>query len=60
MHEVGILLRLRHPSVVKLYETFETKKAMLLSMELCAGGDLLNYVRKRKELDEPVAKIIFR
>ena len=24
MHEVGILLRLRHPSVVKLYETFET------------------------------------
>jgi 5'-AMP-activated protein kinase catalytic alpha subunit len=28
MHEVGILLRLRHQSVVKLYETFETKKAM--------------------------------
>ena len=60
MHEVGILLRLRHQSVVKLYETFETKKAMHLAMELCAGGDLLNYVRKRKKLDEEVAKVIFR
>ena len=60
MHEVGILLRLRHQSVVKLYETFETKRHMLLCMELCAGGDLLNYVRKRKKLDEPRAKVIFK
>lgn len=60
MHEVGILLRLRHQSVVKLYETFETKRHMLLAMELCAGGDLLNYVRKRKKLDENNARVIFR
>jgi len=60
MHEVGILLRLRHHNVVKLYETFETKRHMLLCMELCAGGDLLNYVRKRKKLDEVSAKVIFK
>ena len=60
MHEVGILLRLRHRSVVQLYETFETKRHMILAMELCAGGDLLNYVRKRKKLDEDVAKVIFK
>ena len=60
MHEVGILLRLRHRSVVKLYETFETKRHMLLAMELCAGGDLLNYVRKRKKLEEVEAKVIFK
>jgi|TARA_B110001450_G_C17391453_1_gene387858 serine/threonine protein kinase len=60
MHEVGILLRLRHKSVVKLYETFETKRHMLLTMELCAGGDLLNYVRKRKKLDEETSKVIFK
>jgi len=29
-------------------------------MELCAGGDLLNFVRKRKKLDEEVAKVIFK
>lgn len=60
MHEVGILLRLRHPSVVKLYETFETGRHILLVMELCAGGDLLNYVRKRRKLDEDAAKLIFK
>lgn len=60
MHEVNILLRLRHRSVVQLYETFETKRHMILSMEICAGGDLLNYVRKRKKLDEAEAKVIFK
>ncbi len=33
---------------------------MILAMELCAGGDLLNYVRKRKKLDEDVAKVVFK
>ena len=28
-------------------------------MELCAGGDLLNYVRKRRRLKEPLAKFVF-
>jgi len=32
----------------------------MLVMELCAGGDLLNFVRKRKKLDEDVAKVIFK
>jgi serine/threonine protein kinase len=29
-------------------------------MELCAGGDLLNYVRKRRKLKEDKAKFIFK
>ena len=33
---------------------------MLLTMELFAGGDLLNYVRNRKKLDEDVARVIFK
>jgi serine/threonine protein kinase len=60
MHEVSILLNMRHPYVVKLYETFETSRHIILCMELCAGGDLLNYVRKRKKLDENVAKVLFK
>lgn len=60
MHEVGILLQLRHPSVVKLYETFETGRHIMLVMELCAGGDMLNFVRKRKKLDELTSKILFK
>ena len=29
-------------------------------MELCAGGDLFNFVRKRRKLKERVAKFIFK
>ena len=29
-------------------------------MDLAAGGDLLNYVRKRRKLSENVAKVIFK
>ena len=29
-------------------------------MELCPGGDLLNYVRKRRKLNEKSAKYIFK
>ena len=47
MYEVYILKNIRHPSVVQLFETFETKQHIVFVMELCGGGDLLNYVRKR-------------
>jgi serine/threonine protein kinase len=29
-------------------------------MELCQGGDLLQYVRRRRKVQEPLAKYIFR
>lgn len=60
MHEVNILIQLRHESVVKLYETFETGRHIMLVMELGAGGDLLNFVRKRKKLDEETARVLFK
>ncbi len=47
LKEVGILKQIQHPSVVRLFETLETDKHILMVMELCAGGDLLYYVRKR-------------
>jgi serine/threonine protein kinase len=55
MKEVNLLLKLRHSHVVKIYETIETQKHIVIVMELCAGGDLLNYVRRRRKLKEPIA-----
>lgn len=52
LNEIGILKMLRHPSVIKMLETFDTEKHHLIVMELCPGGDLLNYVRKRRKLNE--------
>lgn len=60
MQEVVILKKTRHRNIVRLYEFFETQKHILFVIELCAGGDLLNYVRKRRKLKEDVAKCIFK
>ena len=59
-NEISLLRVMRHKSVVKLYETFETEKHYLFVMELCAGGDLLSYVRKRRKLNETLAKYLFK
>jgi len=59
-NEIDILKSLQHPSHIKLLETFETDSHFLIVMELCPGGDLLNYVRKRRKLKERYAKHIFR
>lgn len=59
-NEISILKMLRHPNVVKLLETFDTDKHHLIVMELCPGGDLLNYVRKRRKLNEKYAKFVFK
>lgn len=43
-----------------MYEYFETTKHILFVIQLSLGGDLLNYVRKRRQLKEDVAKSVFR
>lgn len=60
MQEFSILKQIRHPSIIQLYETFESSKHILFVIELCGGGDLLNYVRKRRKLKENVAKYVLK
>lgn len=52
--------KLKQNTVVKIYETFETSKYLIIIMEYVSGGDLLTYVKKRNKLSENVAKYIFR
>ena len=51
---------LYHPSVTKILETFETDKYMLIIMEYISGGNLQNFVKKRRKLCEKTAKILYR
>ena len=60
MQEVHILQKINHKNIVKLFDQFETNKHIVFVMELCAGGDLLNYVRKRRKLTEKYAKFVFQ
>jgi len=60
MQEYSILKQMRNESIIRLYETFETPKHILFVIELCCGGDLLTYVRKRRKLKEETARSIFQ
>jgi 5'-AMP-activated protein kinase catalytic alpha subunit len=51
---------LKNNSIVKIFETLETSKYILIVMEYVPGGDLLGFVRKRTKLNENTARFIFR
>lgn len=52
--------KIRHSCVIRLLEVFESPKHFLMVMEFAGGGDLLQYVKKRKRLDEETARAIFK
>lgn len=59
MQEYNILKRARHQNIVRLYESFDTDSHTVYVMEVCGGGDLLTYVRRRRKLKEDLAKHVF-
>jgi len=46
--------------VIRLLEVFESPKHLLMVMEYAGGGDLLQYVKKRRRLEEDEARRIFK
>ena len=60
LYETNLMRGLFHPSVTKILETFETDKYMLIIMEYISGGNLQNFVKKRRKLCEKTAKILYR
>ena len=60
LYETNLMRKLRHPSITKILETFETEKYMLIIMEYISGGNLQSFVKKRRKLGEKTAKILFR
>jgi serine/threonine protein kinase len=57
--EYNILKKARHQNIVRLYESFDTESHIVYVMEVCGGGDLLTYVRRRRKLKEDYAKFLF-
>ena len=61
MLETSIMKTLsKSNNVVKIFETYETKKHYCIVMEYICAGDLLSYIKKRGKLTEQVAKFIFK
>ena len=53
--EVSILRTLDHPSIVRVYELFETVDKYYIAMELVEGGELFDFLSQNRQLSEPVA-----
>ncbi|KAK2552939.1 Calcium/calmodulin-dependent protein kinase type IV [Acropora cervicornis] len=45
--EIGILLQLNHPNIIKLYEIFETPSQINMILELVNGGELFERIVER-------------
>ncbi|KAG0750118.1 hypothetical protein G6F57_000389 [Rhizopus arrhizus] len=62
VREITIMELVQHPSIVKLYETFESCDSLFLIMEYVPGCNLDEYLREKKEgeLDEEEARLLFR
>ncbi|XP_063196296.1 PAS domain-containing serine/threonine-protein kinase isoform X2 [Chroicocephalus ridibundus] len=59
--EIAILLKLQHPSIVKVLDVFENEHFFQLVMEKHGSGlDLFTFIDNQPNLDEPLASYIFR
>ena len=55
--------RLRHPNIIRLYETMKTHNLYCLVTEVAEGGELLSHVRndyKEKRLSEAATRPFVR
>jgi len=58
--EVEIMMRLNHPSILRLFDYFEDKKSIYLVLELCSGGELFDRIIEKKYYNEDEARQIFK
>ncbi|XP_010178027.1 PREDICTED: PAS domain-containing serine/threonine-protein kinase [Mesitornis unicolor] len=59
--EIAILLKLQHPSIIKVLDVFENEHFFQLVMEKHGSGlDLFTFIDNHPNLDEPLASYIFR
>lgn len=47
--EVGILSSLRHPNIIRYYESFIENRTLFIIMELVDGTTLLDFINSHKE-----------
>ncbi|KAK9474337.1 kinase-like domain-containing protein [Dipodascopsis tothii] len=58
--EVNILMKLNHPSIVKLKELYEDATHIYLVMEYVAGGDLMDYITSHGPMPEEMASEVVK
>ena len=57
--EIKILKKIRHKNIIQLYDIMESKTNLYFVMEYCKGGELFDFIVKKKRLTEEEACIFF-
>ena len=57
--EIKFLKKFKNINIIKIYEVIETSKSVYFIMEYAPGGELFNYIVKKKYLDEKEASFFF-
>ncbi len=57
--ERKVLVEVRHPFIVQLHWTFQTRSHLYFVLEFCSGGELFYHLQKRGRFTDDVAKFYF-
>ena len=58
--EIKILKSIRQKNIIQLFDIMESKTNLYFVLEYCKGGELFDYIVKKKRLKEPEACIFFQ
>lgn len=58
--EINILKSLDHPSIIKVYEYFDTEAKLYIVTEFCSGGELFERILKMKNFSEKTVAHIMK
>lgn len=57
--ERQVLVEVRHPFIVQLHWTFQTRSHLYFVLEFCQGGELFFHLSKRGRFSEEIARFYF-
>ena len=60
LNEIGILTKLDHPNIVKIYEYFEDSKRFYIVQENIEGGELFYEIIKKGRFNEMDAAVLIK
>ncbi|KAJ5066607.1 protein kinase [Anaeramoeba ignava] len=58
--EISVLKFLNHPNVLKLHDVFETSQKLYLVLQHIQGGDLSNFMKKKKSISREQILVFFQ
>lgn len=59
-NEIRIHKCLKHAHIIRAFDSYEDKKCIYIVMDLCDGGNVFRYLKRRKQIEEIEAVFIIK